>query len=214
MSFEPLAFVIANTSVVFGNRWMSIGDDLIIADLHLGKTMHFRKAGLPIPPSARFADQSALLDLIHSEQPKRLVILGDLFHSALNSEMEEFGMITRQFPEIDFLLVIGNHDILSDSNYRSLDLQVFETLMIGPFLLSHEPLDSMPVGEINIHGHIHPGVLLKGRGRQSLMVPCFHLQGQHLCMPAFGALTGLMKVKTKKKDSVFGVLEAEVVQLM
>jgi len=33
-------------------------------------------------------------------------------------------------------------------------------------------------------------------------------------MPAFGALTGLMKVKTKKKDSVFGVLEAEVVQLM
>lgn len=214
MSFTPLPTLIAGTSVVFGNRWMSIGDDLIIADLHLGKTMHFRKAGLPIPPSARFTDQSSLLDLIHSQQPKRLIILGDLFHSALNSEMEEFGMITSQFPEMDFLLVIGNHDILSDSNYRSLDLQVFESLEIGPFLLSHEPIEQLKPDEINIHGHIHPGVLLRGKGRQSLMVPCFHLQGQYLCMPAFGALTGLMKVKTKKKDAVFGVLEVEVVQLM
>ena len=179
MSFEPLAFVIANTSVVFGNRWMSIGDDLIIADLHLGKTMHFRKAGLPIPPSARFADQSALLDLIHSEQPKRLVILGDLFHSALNSEMEEFGMITSQFPKIEFLLVIGNHDILSGSNYRSLDLQIFETLSIVPFFLTHEPAAELETDQINIHGHIHPGALLRGKGRQSLMVPCFHQQNQH-----------------------------------
>ena len=192
---------------------MNIGDDLIIADLHLGKTMHFRKAGLSIPPSARFTDQSTLLNLINAEQPKRLIILGDLFHSVLNSEMDEFGMITSQFPEIDFLLVIGNHDILSDSNYRSLDLQAFETLTIGPFLLSHEPLEELAESEINVHGHIHPGVLLRGKGRQSLMVPCFHLQGQYLCMPAFGALTGLMKVKTKKKDSVFGVLENEVVQL-
>lgn len=214
MSFNPLTTVIANTSVVFGNRWMSIGDDLIIADLHLGKTMHFRKAGLPIPPSARFTDQSSLLNFINVEQPKRVIILGDLFHSALNSEMKEFGMITSQFAEIDFLLIIGNHDILSASNYRSMDLQVFEMLTIHPFLLSHEPLDSMPVGEINIHGHIHPGVLLKGRGRQSLTIPCFHLQNQRLCMPAFGTLTGLMKVKTTKKDSVFGVLENEVVQLI
>ena len=214
MSFNPLTTVIANTSVVFGNRWMSIGDDLIIADLHLGKTMHFRKAGLPIPPSARFTDQSSLLNFINVEQPKRVIILGDLFHSALNSEMKEFGMITSQFAEIDFLLIIGNHDILSASNYRSMDLQVFEMLTIHPFLLSHEPLDSIGDGQINIHGHIHPGVLLKGRGRQSLTIPCFHLQNQRLCMPAFGTLTGLMKVKTTKKDSVFGVLENEVVQLI
>ena len=214
MSFTPLPTIIAGTSIVLGNRWMKVKNDLIIADLHLGKTMHFRKAGLPIPPTARFTDQSSLLNLINAEQPKRLIILGDLFHSALNSEMEEFGMITSQFPEVDFLLVIGNHDILSGSNYRSLDLQVFETLTIGPFLLSHEPMVELAENQINVHGHIHPGVLLRGKGRQSLMVPCFHLQDQRLCMPAFGALTGLMKVKTKKKDAVFGVLEVEVVQLM
>jgi len=214
MSFTPLTAIIAGASVIFGNRWIRIGDDLVMADLHLGKTMHFRKAGLPIPPTARFADQAALLELIHSEQPKRLIILGDLFHSALNSEMEEFGMIASQFPEIDFLLVIGNHDILSGANYRSMDLQVFETLAIRPFLLSHEPINELAENQINVHGHIHPGALLRGKGRQSLMVPCFHLQGQHLCLPAFGALTGLMKAKTKKKDSVFGVLEDEVVKLM
>ena len=214
MSFNPLTAVIAETSVTFGNRWMRMNDDLIIADLHLGKTMHFRKAGLPIPPSARFTDQSALFNLINAEQPNRLIILGDLFHSALNSEMEEFGMITSQFPKIEFLLVIGNHDILSGSNYRSLDLQIFETLSIGPFFLTHEPAAELENDQINIHGHIHPGALLRGKGRQSLMVPCFHLQNQHLIMPAFGALTGLMKIKPKKKDSVFGVLETEVVKLI
>ena len=43
------------------NRYLMLDKTLILSDLHLGKTLHFRKAGLAIPAAARDADQSELI---------------------------------------------------------------------------------------------------------------------------------------------------------
>lgn len=209
---ETATPLLADLGISLHNRYVRFGDALIIADLHLGKTMHFRKAGLAVPPHARGADQMNLLRLLQNEKPKELIVLGDLFHSSHNSEIDELRMITSQFPEIHFELVLGNHDILEHSDYRSLDFEVCEQKAIGNFILTHEPLTKVPNGQINMHGHIHPGIKLRGRGRQTIMLPCFHLNETHFCLPAFGALTGLAKRQPKKSDRVFAIVNDSIIE--
>lgn len=192
---------------------LRVHDTIIIADLHLGKTSHFRKAGIPIPNAAKAADQMALMHLLRQAKPDRLIVLGDLFHSASNSECEDLSMITSQFPEVEFELVLGNHDILEPAAYRSMDFSTCERMELGALLLTHEPLEQVPEGQLNLHGHLHPGIRLVGKGRQSTMVPCYFHSAQRMCLPAFGALTGLMRMKPKASDQVFGVFGDEVVRV-
>ena len=210
---ELLEIYIAGENILLGNRYLRLGNTIVLADLHLGKTMHFRKAGLPVPPNARMLDQTGLMNLLQVEQPQRLIVLGDLFHSESNSEVEELMMITSQFPTTDFVLVRGNHDVLSDAEYRSIDFQITERMELGNFMLTHEPLSDVEDGWVNMHGHLHPGILLSGKGRQSVKIPCFHLSTTHFCLPAFGALTGLMRVRPTKHDRIFGIVEGRVVAL-
>jgi DNA ligase-associated metallophosphoesterase len=204
---------VANHSLRLENRYLMLGNTLILADLHLGKTTHFRKAGYAIPSAARGADQGELIRILQLEKPEQVIVLGDLFHSASNSECEELAMITSQFPSVQFELVMGNHDILAPEIYRSMDFETSEAQSIGNLILTHEPLENVPAGKTNMHGHIHPGIRLVGRGRQSLLVPCFHLTPSHFCLPAFGALTGLMRQKPKKADKIYGILEDEVARV-
>ena len=56
---------IKGATLRFENCYMMLDQTMLLADLHLGKTMHFRKAGLPIPASARNADQSALMRILN-----------------------------------------------------------------------------------------------------------------------------------------------------
>lgn len=201
---------IAGVSMRLGDRFLEKDGDVLLADLHLGKTMHFRKAGLPVPAQARDADQTNFLSLLNHFRPKRMIILGDLFHSEQNSEVDEVAMITSQFPDTQFILIKGNHDVMPEAVYRTIDMETCDRMDWHGMTLSHEPLgDSQPT-EVNVHGHLHPGIVLKGRGRQSEKIPCFHFSGSHLCLPAFGALTGLMNVRPKKGHRVFGVVEGAV----
>ena len=195
------------------NRYLLHGKTLILSDLHLGKTLHFRKAGLAIPAAARDADQSELIRILILEKPESVLVVGDLFHSASNRECEELAMITSQFPSIHFELILGNHDILSPEVYRSMDFETCLSHSIGNLLLTHEPIIDLDPQIINIHGHIHPGIRLVGLGRQSMLVPCFFWTKQYFCLPAFVALTGLMRQKPKKADKVYGILQGEVSQV-
>ena len=195
------------------NRYLMLDKTLILSDLHLGKTLHFRKAGLAIPAAARDADQSELIRILLMEKPETVLVLGDLFHSASNRECEELAMITSQFPSIHFELIMGNHDILSPEVYRSMDFETSSNRSMGNILLTHEPILDLDPKIINIHGHIHPGIRLVGLGRQSMLVPCFFWTKQSFCLPAFGALTGLMRQKPKKADKAYGILEGEVSQV-
>jgi DNA ligase-associated metallophosphoesterase len=197
-----------------GDRFVWAGGDLLLADLHLGKTAHFRKAGMAIPAQARKKDQSTFYRLLQTLNPTRVIVLGDLFHSQHNSEVEEWMSITSQFQETQFCLVRGNHDVLESSAYRSLDFETTELMNWHAFVLSHEPLGSVPEGAVNVHGHLHPGIGLSGKGRQNITIPCFHVHGAHFCLPAFGALTGLVKINPKRGDRVYGIANGEVVPLL
>lgn len=210
---RELTIEIGSQELVLGDRYLSKGDDLLLADLHFGKTMHFRKAGMPMPPQARDADQSAFLRLLNEKLPRRVILLGDLFHSEHNIEVDEVSMITSQFPSIDFVLVKGNHDVMEDAIYRTMDMVTCDVMDWHGFVLSHEPLAKTGDSAINIHGHIHPGIVLRGKGRQRIKIPCFHFDGNRLCLPAFGALTGLMRIRPKRSDRIFGITSDGVSEL-
>lgn len=172
----------------------------MVADLHLGKIQHFIKAGIPLPSHASMDNFERLSSTLLQFQPERLLILGDLFHSDYNSDWRVFSELRQTFTEVQFDLILGNHDSLESKLYNDNRINVHEELKIDPFLLTHEPREE--VAEYNIAGHLHPGVKLYGQSRQSLTLPCFYFGRQQAILPAFGTFTGVYKLKPEKEDRV------------
>lgn len=174
---------------------------------------HFRKSGISIPDGAAIKNLEILEKLILKTNPRELIFLGDLFHSEMNSEWLFLKELLNSFPEVAFKLVQGNHDIFHEMTYQKGSFQFYEKpLKIGPFILSHEPMEEEP--ELyNLCGHIHPGVKLKGAAKQSLRLPCFYFQKNQGILPAFGQFTGLFMVSPKKKEKVFVIADSEVIEV-
>ena len=186
---------------------------LLLSDLHVGKINHFRRSGIPVPLKANDKNTETLIDLFTVIKPERVIFLGDLFHSHYNDEWEVIGQVIRHFKSVSFELVQGNHDIMSDHQYYRHRLKVVDQLVIGSVLLTHEPVEEVEEGMFNLAGHIHPGVRLYGKGRQSVTLPCFYFGAKLGLMPAFGAFTGLASIKVKKEDQVYVVVEGKILKV-
>lgn len=184
---------------------------LVVSDLHLGKAAHFRKAGSALPEGS---DESTLRRLdrcVAHFRPERLLILGDLFHSSHNNSWERFHAWCKA-QSIALHLVPGNHDILADARYTEAGIQLCaDTLEEGPFVFSHEAVERP--GVYSIGGHIHPGVVLSGKGRQRLRLPCFCFGDRQAVLPAFGTATGLHVIRPERSDRVFACTENSVLDL-
>ncbi len=186
-------------------------DCLILSDLHLGKITHFRKSGMPLPRSAELDNYDRLSTLLLNNKIKRVLILGDLFHSIINSEWDMFDRFLEQFSEISFELVVGNHDILDPEKYLKDNLIVHgEELREGPFVFTHFPLGKHTA--YNICGHVHPAVIMNGAGRQRMRLPCFYFTDKQAIMPAFGTFTGLHPVDAKKGDRIYVIAGNSIIQ--
>lgn len=184
---------------------------LIVSDLHLGKAAHFRKAGVALPEGHDTATLQRLDSLLHFFAPERLLILGDLFHSSHNRSWELFENWA-SCQQARLHLVQGNHDILADRRYADAGLQVcHDTLEEGPFVFSHEPTER--AGCYVIGGHIHPGVVLNGQGRQRLRLPCFAFGPRVGLLPAFGTNTGTFLIQPDAPHRVFAVTAGSVLDV-
>src|SRR6478609_8350233 len=80
---------------------------LIVSDLHFGKTGHFRKSGIPVPQNVYKEDLQRLVSLLHHFNPRRLVVVGDFFHSHANTELDWFKRWRESFTMLEILLVRG-----------------------------------------------------------------------------------------------------------
>lgn len=177
---------------------------LLIADLHLGKSGHFRKAGVAIPSSVHNDDLRRLARIISENEVDKLYLLGDLFHSQHNREWETFISWRHQFPDIEFHLIKGNHDIMDQQLFADGDIILHkEPLVIHPFVFSHEQKKYDSANLYQLFGHIHPGVRLNGRGLQSVSLPCFCFSYSGGVLPAFGTFTGHSIIRPSPEDAVF-----------
>ncbi|MDX5339621.1 MAG: ligase-associated DNA damage response endonuclease PdeM [Cyclobacteriaceae bacterium] len=195
--------------------WVRELNSLLIADLHFGKAAHFRKAGIPISESVHFTDLERLETLHSKFKPVHTYFLGDLFHSDWNEQWPRLNTFLEKFIGTQFHLVKGNHDVLSPSAYSQSILRIHEKpLKLGPFVLSHEPMELIEEGYLNVCGHIHPGISLRGKARQSVKVPCFHLSGKILTLPSFGNFTGAISLKPKSQDQIWGISGQRIIPVL
>lgn len=186
---------------------------LVVSDLHFGKTGHFRKAGIAVPQTVYKEDLQRLVTLLHHFQPAKMIVVGDFFHSRANTELDWFRRWRDDFAFLQITLVRGNHDILQDYWYREAAIDVVSpVLQIDPFLFSHDKCRA-PAGVYAFYGHIHPGVLVQGLGKQSLRFPCFYFAKDHCVLPAFSKFTGAVAMNSKTAESIFAIVENELIPL-
>ncbi|WP_158825546.1 ligase-associated DNA damage response endonuclease PdeM [Mucilaginibacter lacusdianchii] len=187
---------------------------LIAADVHLGKVGHFRKSGFAVPAQLANEDLVCLARIIEQHHPEKIWFLGDLFHSDMNADWDAFAAWRNRYAYIQMQLVIGNHDIIDEVHYHQLNISTHNELQVGPFLMLHHPQTPVQLQQHNSYvfcGHIHPGVTLVGRGRQSVTLPCFTFGARQAILPSFGKFTGQVNLRHERTDKVFGVLKDKVI---
>lgn len=188
---------------------------LIVADLHVGKSAHFRKAGIAVPANIVQEDLYRLQQLITQYLPQRVIVVGDMFHSSANNDVQYFRIWRQQFPHITFDLITGNHDIMEAAVYTSLDIRQHDFLEIQDIYFIHDA-ENKPATLKNsyvLSGHIHPGVRLVGYGRQSLRLPCFYFGEEVAILPAFSGFTGTYALEREAAAEVFVIAEKKVLRV-
>ncbi len=184
---------------------------LIISDVHLGKTKHFTNNGIQVPSLVNTNNYWRLSVLFDKYKADRVIFLGDLFHSVYNEEWDKFKDYLANYPQIEWILVEGNHDILHPQHYKDAGLDVVELLAENGLCFTHEPVDFKE--GYNICGHLHPAVRMRGKAAQSLRLPCFYFSEKRGILPAFGEFTGALTIKPEKEDQVFVIAEKKVIQV-
>ncbi len=187
---------------------------LIVADLHIGKSAHFRKHGIAVSGQVNESNLNKLSGILEKTAAEQLIILGDLFHSDINKEWEQFIKWRKNYKELEVNLVIGNHDILKRKNYHSGVINLFKKLTLNPFLFIHdinEHRDNVSGDKYILSGHVHPAVKLKGQGRQTIKLPCFFFGTDHGILPAFGNFTGTHTIQPTASDRVFIIADSNIV---
>lgn len=193
--------------------WIPSTKTLVIADLHLGKIEHFRSSGIALPSKASLHTLQMLAKLVDDFRPDKVLFLGDLFHSRQNQSFHDFASYLDGVDEVEFILVLGNHDIMSRSTYETLGLSVFDEYFLDTLWLTHEPQMTMRSGFYNLAGHIHPGISLSGKGRQRLSLPCFYFGGYSGVLPAFGYFTGRYMMPMKDNITIFAIAEDKIIHI-
>ena len=126
--------ILNNTFLLSADRCIFWEDEktLILSDLHLGKSGHFRKSGIAIPQAVFKEDMQRLVTLLQIYKPRQLVIIGDMFHSHSNKEHDFFLKWRQDFSSLPIHLIKGNHDILKTAWYQLADITIHNCeLQIG-----------------------------------------------------------------------------------
>jgi DNA ligase-associated metallophosphoesterase len=189
---------------------------LVVADLHWGKAAAFRSAGIPIPGGATRRDLDRLDAAIARTGARRLVVLGDLFHAragrVATRTLADLRRWRGEREALEIQLVRGNHDRHAGDPPADLRVNCLDgPAFLPPFVLRHEPRVSDAA--YTLAGHVHPGIMLAGRGLFRERLPCFVVGERMAVLPAFGSFTGLGMVTPEEGERVFVVAEDEVAEV-
>jgi DNA ligase-associated metallophosphoesterase len=186
-------------------------DTILISDLHIGKIAHFRKAGIPIPREGSQNNFKRLDQILQTAKASNILFVGDLFHSDVNQEWDQFCTWRKQYPNIKMDIVLGNHDRLPENFCDAYRIGIYPTeLILEPFTFAHHPREAGNDTEYVVSGHVHPVVSLSGVARQHVTVPCFYFGKQQAILPSFGYFTGGFAIDIEETDSVVAVVKDQL----
>lgn len=186
---------------------------LVVSDLHIGKTAHFRKAGIPVPSAILDNDLKRLQGLLEYFKSTTVLVVGDLFHAEDNTDIDQFRIWRLNCPELNFELIKGNHDRFKDAFYESMGIKVFKTHKDSDaFRFVHDE-KHCEEDLFCISGHTHPGVVLRGKGKVSIKLPCFEVSENRLILPAFSEFTGLNTKRSVENAICYGFTEKSLFEI-
>ncbi|OSZ78645.1 hypothetical protein CAP35_10465 [Chitinophagaceae bacterium IBVUCB1] len=185
---------------------------IIVADMHWGKTGHFRKHGIAVPVNTQIHDEIRLAEIIRQYSASHLIVAGDLFHSVHNKEVESFGYWRGKHPDLAISLVVGNHDILDEKLYTDWGIALHtDILNIATFTISHDAVTN--ADGFVLHGHIHPAVkVAHNNNRMGLRLPAFCMDANRMVLPAFGDFTGSKLLEMNNFQHIYVVADTAVIQ--
>lgn len=192
---------------------------LIVSDLHLGKTGHFRKEGIAVPQKVYTSDLQRLMAALYFYKAERLIVVGDLSHSIHNKELDLFMKWRHDFSQLHIDLVKGNHDILDEQWYKECNLNLHPwQLEIGSFCFRHEDKRYQKVyanskALYTFSGHVHPAFRISGKGKQTLKFPCFYYRKDSCVLPAFSHFTGGYVVTPEKEEMVYAIVDNAIMKM-
>jgi DNA ligase-associated metallophosphoesterase len=197
---------------------------LLVTDLHLGKSGYFQSFGIASPDVIK-QDLNILQTLINQYNPKSIIMLGDLFHAGYNYEWDEFYKFKNLNSNLNFNLVLGNHDEYNIEKIKRMDLNLIDMYIIQePFIFVHKPEDikrfknifSKQNNEMEdiypLCGHVHPGVRLIGKADQSEKMQCFYFSEKYAILPSFGSFTGRYYLKPEKESNVYLIADSKIIK--
>lgn len=207
ITIQNEVFTLTNQRALFWKKEKA----LILSDLHIGKTAHFRKNGIALANQIMKNDLERLSILIEYFQPDKFIVVGDLLHAGDNSDVDEFCMWKNQYKDLEFILVEGNHDRISKKLESKLCLNSKSTsLEIDNFTFVHD--FEKEKSKFKITGHIHPGFVIKSVVKR-IKLPCFVVTDNQLLLPAFSEFTGLDTKNIPKKGKFFVFTDSEIYEV-
>ena len=178
---------------------------LLIADVHFGKAAAYRALGQPVPKGTTENNLNRLTALINQYPTEQIIFLGDFLHAPKSHAPATLAIIRNwrmQHKDVQCILIRGNHDVNAGDPPLDLDIEI----VTEPYLIDDFALQHMPKPHATHHviaGHVHPTYRLQGKGKQSLILPCFHHEPLITLLPSFGDFTGGFVMDKKLNTKIF-----------
>jgi DNA ligase-associated metallophosphoesterase len=180
-------------------------DTLLVADAHIGKAVSFRRLGVPVPEATTAETLERLSQAVAATGARHLVFLGDLLHSARSRAAAPWAAVAswrERHHGLRLTLVRGNHDSRAGDPPAEWGITCIDgPLQLGGLALAHHP--DPVAGAYVLAGHVHPAVVVGGRARDTLRLPCFHFGPAVGVLPALGAFTGMHVMPRAPGDRIF-----------
>lgn len=202
---------------LFPNRAMLLKKTrtLLVADLHLGKDQAFRVSGIPVPQGPVEQTLERLSSALLLSNARRLIVLGDLFHSPQGNTRSMFAALTawrEKHAALPVALVRGNHDHCRGGWLDELRMEALD----APADFEALRLRHCPVGESEqrvVCGHVHPAVRLKMRNGPRSLLPCFYFTQNTCMLPSFGGFTGHGILDPSQACRIFVIAGGAVIEV-
>ena len=163
---------------------------LIVGDLHFEKASWYHSSGQFLPPFDSSETLKKLETVMSEFLPKRLILLGDVFHDnyawhrMVQTDKER---LTKLLKRTETIYVNGNHDPKA-----TLPSQFSGLIYTVAGVTFRHVMDANEKGP-EISAHFHPVAIVKYRGAR-IRRACFVCKKNRILLPAFGALTGGLNV--------------------
>ena len=123
-------------------------NELLICDIHLGKGEYFQQNGIPLSNNSDEQNLLRIKNIVKKHSPKKLIILGDLFHSkySISESLKYKVELLAETLNIKIELIVGNHDI----GCKVKNINFLNYKRSNNFIFTHEPIEKFEDNILNI----------------------------------------------------------------